>query len=226
MATAAARLGLIALEQIVEVVFREEVDAGGWFVEQNDVWPTDYRSGQKGPLQLAARKPRERSLRQARSTNQIEGLTCQLSFSSGGPSGPAAPQARHHQIAGEGRKAAIEGLELRYVADPFRGDASMVPEDGSVASLRFDESERDLEERRFAGTVGSNHRQKVPWLEVERDIAQDLGVAIAHGDAVDVEGWGLQGTLLTAVLELKGSGDHGGIVAQQLLVAVEPLGAP
>ncbi len=180
---------LVGLEQVIQVVLSEEVDAGGRLIEDHEAWRADERAREVGALQLSAREAGEGTVTQARGPNALQGLTCGVPLPSGTASGPRVPQSGNDEFEGGCGEAAVERLELRNVAQVGGGRAGRAAEDVHLARTRCDESEENLDERGLSGTVGSDDREKAVFRKREGDVLQNVDVSepygeVAHGDGI------------------------------------------
>lgn len=183
-------LGLVALEQIVEVALRQEIDTGGGLVEQHDRRPPNQGAGQEDALQFTAGEAGQGAVEQMTCPDPLQGRGSLLAFRPRHPGRPGSPQARHNQLEGYGWEGPVEGLELGNVADARGGAKGILSANCRVTFSGPDQAEGDFEQGRFPSTVGTHHYEKLTALQVEGHILENVGLPEPHRNVVDVErGW-------------------------------------
>lgn len=152
-------VGLEPVEQVVDRGLHLGIDAGGRFVEQQQVGFASQRPRDEHALQLATRQaadPPVGERRQPGDLHRLGGLHAiiiavaqeQLRF------GEAPHQ---HHLPHADRKGAVELQALRYVADAARGRARRAAEHRHRARGGLDQAEHHLQQRGLAAAVRAEH---------------------------------------------------------------------
>ena len=162
------------------------VEVGQRLVEQQHVGPEDERARQRHPLLLAARKLARQALAQMLEADQPQGLGDAAARSPSLDLAHLQPEGdvlRHRQMREE--RVALE--HQAGVALPRRQRRDVALAQPHVPAGRLDEARDDAQRRRLAAAGRPQQHHELAVGDVERDVAHRMDVAVALGDAIDLE---------------------------------------
>ena len=161
---------------------RHRVEVLGQLVEEHDLRPADEGEGDEQPLPLAARQGVERASQDVAELPLLDEL---------------ARRARRRVQRGEQRQrlghahALGQGGVLQLGADApaqlVAGLRRVEAEHAHRARVGAAQTLEDLDGRRLAGAVRAEQAEQLAALDGEVDAADDLGVAVALDEAVDLD---------------------------------------
>ena len=175
-------------EDVRQLLGREEVEAGEWFVEEKDVRALGEGAGEENPLLLAAREHPDLAVGEGGEAEFLQGSVHQ--FAVGGPQALEKFQGRitalfDHTAHGRG-EIPVDGVPLGQVGEARQKVLGMgVTEEDFACGLTVP-AEDGLEEGALAGAVGAEDRRRAAAGEIHGDIFQRrlpvTGPAVRDGD--------------------------------------------
>src|SRR5437763_8890339 len=175
-----------------------QVEAVERLVEQQHGGPAHEGLGDEDALLLAAGDLADRTLGVGGGVDQVDDLgNSALCLALATPAGPGetpsvAVEAEAHDVDAAHAQAGVEAASLRQVADVGVVGAGPVAQHRQRARRQRHQSEHGVDERRLAGTVGTEHGDELSGGHRQVEVLPDLPSPEADCGVARVDGLGVQ----------------------------------
>jgi len=175
------------VDQLAHGILLREIERQQWFITQQHPRVTDERLRDAKTLLLAARQPSDRGVGVGAGADRVDRARDRGAGARPGHGNAAAMsvEAELDEVSTSNGKVGIEGALLRHVPDRTTSTARWPAVDLDAAVCRGDESEEDLDQRGFAGTVRAQHGEKFAACDVEVEVFEQHPVPEANGHVVE-----------------------------------------
>ena len=175
-------------QEVAELLFPGDVDAGDRLVEQQDVGRVPQREGEQHPLELPAREPAQGALEEVGDAGPLEALPGDLPGAAGGAEEDGAPLGgEREEVEHRDRHVRVQGKPLRHVPDA--GSALAVLRRAAETDFsRVRHLAQDREEQGgLSRAVGADQGGDLPAPDVGVDPRKDLHPSLPDGQVADLE---------------------------------------
>ena len=162
------------------------IEVGQRLVEQQHVGAEDERTRQRHPLLLAAGELARQPLAQMLEADEPQGLGDAAGHLRGLDLAHLQPEGdvlRHRQM----REERVALKHQAGVALPGRQSRDVAIAETHRPRARLDEARHDAQRRRLAAAGRAEQHHELPVGDVESDVADGVDIAVALGDAIDLE---------------------------------------
>jgi hypothetical protein len=187
-----AVLLLEVFEEVEEFFLAGLIDAGGRFVEEEDLRLIDQGTGDEDALLLAAGEAADGLVGKVVHFDGLEGIEDALFLLAGEAAEEilSADESEEDDLFDRDWEVPIEDVALWDVADEGAVGAGIAwgaAEDGDGAGIRRHDAEHEFHEGRLAAAVGTDDAEGGAIFDVEGDVLESGAAVVGERDVVDAD---------------------------------------